>query len=188
MAELNSRRDLVKQQVTNLDYAEINQDLHKEEKRMQRKLDKRKDLEENSLSYGAVRWIAKVMDDYYLDAILGFIPGGIGDAITSTLVFPSIYVSLFKIHSIPLTLAVISRALLDTCIGCIPFLGNICDIFYKSNKKNYQLIRGFVEDDKETIDKVNRQAVWMLIFIVLLGVLIYYLIIGIGKLWTWLVG
>ena len=58
MAELNSRRDLVKQQVTNLDYAEINQDLHKEEKRMQRKLDKRKDLEETSLSYGAVRWIA----------------------------------------------------------------------------------------------------------------------------------
>ncbi len=186
MAELNSRRNLVRRQVTDLDYQEIQQDLNKEKKRIQRKANKREELQYSD-SYGLVRGIAKVMDDYCLEPIIGLIPGA-GDVITSFLVWPSIYVSLFKVRSIPLTLAVIFNALVDMCISCIPVLGNICDFFYKSNKKNYKLIRGFVEDDKETIDGVNRRAVFMLIFIVLLGVLLYYLIVWVGELWTKLFG
>lgn len=167
--------------------AEIESAVQKEQERIQRKEAKREELN-NSLSYGACKGIKTVMDDYYLDAIIGFLPGGIGDVVSGPLLFPYIYVALFKVRSIPLTLSVIYNWLVDTCLGIIPMVGNFIDIFYKGYKKSYRQIVGFVEDDKEIISEVNGNAIKVTVFIIILCVIIYYLYRLAAFVWNWVVG
>ena len=67
--------------------------------------------------------------------------------------------------------------LLDILIGIIPFgVGNILDFFHRSYRKNLKLIVGFVEDDKNIIDEVNRKASFMAIAIFVICLVIYWLI------------
>ena len=80
-------------------------------------------------------------------------------------------------RSLPLTLAVIYNSLVDIVIGLIPFwIGNICDFFHRSYLKSLRQIVGFVEDDREVIDEVNRNAVKMGILIVVFCFIIYLLV------------
>ena len=131
-----------------------------------------------SISYNMVRGVAKWMDRYYLDPILGLIPG-FGDVISPFFVVPFIYVSIFKV-----------------LIGLIPFyIGDICDFFNKAYVKNARLIEGFVEDDKTIIEEVNRKAAWMGIMIAIVCYLIYLMVLlamkvaeWIGTIWDWLIG
>ena len=125
-------------------------------------------------NYMLIYNIAKYMDKFCLDPIIGFlIPGG-GDILTSVMTIPYISVAAFTIRSLPLTLAVIYNMLIDMLIGSIPFfIGDICDLVHRSYSKNYELIVGFVEGDENVIETVNERAVKTGIFIVVLCVLIY---------------
>lgn len=186
MEELKSRRAQIKNEVATIDTSKIESDLQKEELRKQQKQQKKAELK-CSGSYRLVEGIATAMDKYFLDPILGLLPG-VGDALSSLLVMPYLYVSLFKVRSISLTLAILHNTLLDMCIGCIPWVGNIADFFYRGYLKSYQLIVGFVEDDKEVISEVNRKAFGMFILICVLGVILYYLLKLLGEIWNWIVG
>lgn len=121
---------------------------------------------------------AKYMDKYYLDPIIGFIlPGGIGDTISSVAALPFIYYSLCIVKSIPLTLAVIYNILIDILIGTIPyFIGDILDVFKRSYIDNLRLITGYIEDDKEIINKVRKKAFVTVMFIAIICFLIYLVI------------
>ena len=133
--------------------------------------------------------IAKWMDSYYLDAVLGLLLEGVGDFLTQLLTLPYIYVSAVKIRSLPLTLAVIYNALRDLAIGLIPFyVGDVLDVFNKSYIRNFKLIAGFVDGDRSVISEVNRKAVRMGMLIVALCVLIYFLVLLTIKVTTWLWG
>ncbi len=113
------------------------------------------------------------MDKYCLDPILGFFSPGLGDTLTSVLVLPFIYVSMFHIRSLPLTLAIIFNILRDVALGLIPFwIGDFIDVFIQ----NSRLIVGFVEDDKKIIEEVNRKALWTGILIVIFCLIIYWLV------------
>ena len=84
-----------------------------EEKRLQR----RKRLMDN-MAYQTMQGLSRYMDRYYLDALIGVIPGW-GDAIALICVVPFVYFSSRVIKSIPLTLAVINNALRDILLGMI---------------------------------------------------------------------
>lgn len=144
-----------------------------EEYRRERKLLKRQQIEDSS-SYSLVKGIATVMDKYFIDPILGLIPG-VGDIASSIFVLPYIYISIFQVKSIPLTMAVIYNSLIDMLVGLIPFLGNVVDFFLKSYKKSWKLIVGFVEDDREVINEVNKKALLMSIMIFVFCFLVYLL-------------
>lgn len=151
---------------------DVTQALAKERERKEKKELKKIGIEK-SFSYKSIRTIKKWMDEYFLDGILGLFPV-FGDIFTKIFSLPFIYVALFKIRSIPLTLAVIFNILVDVLIGSIPFfIGDIADFFYLSYKKNFELIVGFVEDDREIISKVNIQAFWIALGIVIICYLIY---------------
>ena len=62
--------------------------------------------------YQTMEGLTRYMDRYYLDALIGVIPGW-GDAIALLCVVPFVYFSLRVIKSIPLTLAVLNNALRD---------------------------------------------------------------------------
>ena len=146
-----------------------------------------KDIKEQK-SYQLIKAIATIMDQYYVDPLLGLVPT-VGDAVSSFLTIPYLYFSIFKVRSIPLTLAILCNMLVDFAMGLIPFwLGDILDFFNHSYIKNYKLITGYVEGDVEMMKRVDRRAWWMAFIIVLLCVLIWLLIKLAVWAWDWLLG
>ena len=99
--------------------------------------------------YRRMHRVTKFADDYYLDAVIGLIPGGIGDIIGGLFSLMHVYFGLIKLRSIPLTLALLNNMLRDILLGLLPFyVGDVIDFLHKANKKNMALIDGFVNDDK----------------------------------------
>lgn len=149
--------------------------LMKENIRQLKKEQKKAELQ-SSLSYTTISNIAKWMDKYQLDAFIGFVPI-FGDIVPTLFIVPYIYVSLFKIKSIPLTLAVIYYTMVDWFISILPYgVGMIGDFFYRSFKKNMTLITGFVEDDAEVIQEVNKKAFITAVLIIIIGLLIWWIL------------
>jgi len=144
---------------------------NKEEKRQlqrQRLMDNR--------AYQTMQGLTRYMDRYYLDALIGVIPGW-GDAIALLSALPFVYFSARIIKSVPLTLAVVNNALRDVLMGMIPFfVGDIIDIFHRSNIQNMQMVQGFVDGDETIIRKVNQRALQSAVVLVLLLLLIALMI------------
>jgi len=189
--ELHNRRAQAQEELGLIDekeQAQINRALQKEEDRQRRKAEKRAELE-NSATYALVKKISEVMDKFCLDPIVGLLPGSIGDLLSSVCVLPFIHMSLFKIKSIPLTLAIIYNTLIDMLLGSIPFfIGDIIDFFNRSYIKNKNLIIGYVEDDREIIHDVNKKAFWMFLGICIVCYLIYLCIHFAIEAYHWVVG
>lgn len=186
----SSRRVQAQESLGIANVQEVKQDqkaIEQEIKRKEAKVNKKYEIEK-SQSYRRLKRIATIMDKYFLDPILGLIPG-IGDIATPIISVPFIYVSLFKVHSIPLTLAVIYNSLRDMLLGMIPFfIGDFIDVFHKCHLMNLRLIVGFVEDDKEIIKKVNGQAVKCAFGIAILIGLIYLMFKMVASIVGWIGG
>ena len=120
----------------------------------------RKEALRNSKLYHHIKKVTQLADGYYLDFVIGLIPGGFGDVLGGLFSLSHVYFGLFKLRSIPLTLALLNNMLRDVFLGMLPFyVGDAIDFFYKSNKKNMALIDGFLNDDKDIIHQVNKKAV-----------------------------
>ncbi len=139
---------------------------------------------QDSKVYHAMESLERYMDRYYLDAIIGFIPGW-GDAFSLLCATPFIYFSARVIKSVPLTLAVINNALRDILLGLIPFfVGDIIDAFHRSNARNMAMVRGFVEGDETVIRQVNQrawQAAAVLELLLALIALMIWLLVSFGQ-------
>lgn len=141
----------------------------------------------NKKEYAMLQTVAKYMDKYNLDGIIGLVPY-VGDYFSAVALIPFAYVTLFVIKSVPLTLAVINNCLRDILIGMIPFMiGNIIDFFHKSNLQSMNMIIGYVEGDKETVKAVRRSALLSVIIMVILITLIVLMAILLVKLGAWIV-
>ena len=143
--------------------------------------------------YRLIRTIKNMMDRYFLDPLIGLLFPTAGDIFSSVMMLPFLAVSLFRIKSIPLTLAIVYNMLTDMLLGIIPlWIGDLLDIFSRSYTKNFRLIVGFVEGDQEIIREVNRKAVLTAVCILLLCVLIYWLAMAVvylsAELWGWVQG
>ena len=150
-----------------------------EEKRLQR----RKRLMDNR-AYQTMQGLTRYMDRYYLDALIGVIPGW-GDAITLASAVPFVYFSARVIRSVPLTLAVLNNALRDVLMGMIPFfVGDIIDFFHRANIQNMQMIQGFVDGDETIIKQVNQrafQSAIILAILLLLKALMIWALVSFGS-------
>lgn len=134
------------------------------------------------------------MDRYYIDPIVGFFLPAYGDIVTALLNLPYLYLSMLKLRSIPLTLAIIYNMLFDILVGLIPILGDFFDVFNKSYTKNSRLLHGFIENDQNIIGEINRKAIWLGILCFILCLLIYLLtflaiqiVSWIGDLGSWFI-
>ena len=135
----------------------------------------RKEALRNSKLYHHIKKVTQLADGYYLDFIIGLIPGGFGDILGGLFSLSHVYFGLFKLRSIPLTLALLNNMLRDVFLGMLPFyVGDAIDFFYKSNKKNMALIDGFINDDKDIIHQVNKKAIQAAIvfFLLIAGIMI----------------
>ncbi|MBR4264555.1 MAG: DUF4112 domain-containing protein [Bacteroidales bacterium] len=185
-----SRREEYKKEMgltTEDEHKELNNSLQNELLRRQKKVQAKIKLE-TEFSYKLVKGISTLFDKFYLDGILGFVLPEIGDLITSIATIPFLYVSIFKIRSIRLTLSIMYYALLDILVGLIPFIGDFADLFHKSYAKSYRLIVGFVEDDPDIIREVNRSATKSFLFIILFLILIVLICLWAMKIYHGIFG
>ena len=138
----------------------------------------------DSKVYRLMEGLERYTDRYYLDAIIGFIPGW-GDAFSLLCAAPFVYFSARVVKSVPLTLAIINNALRDILLGLIPFfVGDIIDVFHRSNVRNMAMVRGFVDGDEAVIRRVNQrawQAVLALVALLALIGLMIWLLISFGQ-------
>ncbi len=130
--------------------------------------------------YQSMQSFTRYLDRFYLDAVIGLIPGW-GDAVALLCVVPFVYFSMCIIKSIPLTLAVLNNALRDVLLGMIPFfIGDVIDIFHRANMKNMAMIQGFIDGDEAIIKQVNRRAlqsaIVLLVLLLLIALMIWALI------------
>lgn len=140
----------------------------------------------NSASYKLVHAIALWMDRRLLDPLIGLVLPGFGDALTSVFAVPYLYLSIVKLKSIPLTLAIVCNILLDVLIGIIPYIGVVGDVFKRAFTRNAALIKGYVEGDKAIMQEIDRKAVGMAFLIVILCGLIYTMVLAAVKIVEWI--
>ena len=136
----------------------------------------------NSASYKLVHAIALWMDRRLLDPLIGLVLPGFGDALPSVFAVPYLYLSIVKLKSIPLTLAIVCNILLDVLIGIIPYIGVVGDVFKRAFTRNAALIKGYVEGDKAIMQEIDRKAVGMAFLIVILCGLIYAMVLAAVKI------
>lgn len=139
----------------------------------------------NSVSYKLVHAIALWMDRRLLDPLIGLVLPGFGDALTSVLPVPYLYLSIVKLKSIPLTLAIVCNILLDVLIGIIPYIGVVGDVFKRAFTRNAAMIKGYVEGDRAIMQEIDRKAVGMAFLIVILCGLIYAMVLAAVKIVEW---
>lgn len=140
----------------------------------------------NSVSYKLVHAIALWMDRRLLDPLIGLVLPGFGDALTSVLAVPYLYLSIVKLKSIPLTLAIVCNILLDVLIGIIPYIGVVGDVFKRAFTRNAALIKGYVEGDRAIMQEIDRKAMGMAFLIVILCGLIYAMVLAAVKIVEWI--
>ncbi len=98
-----------------------------------------------------------------LDGIVGFIPG-IGDilgGIASSIIILAAWVR--GVPKITLTRMVVNVAI-ETVVGAVPVLGNLFDIGWKANRRNYALLTGSLAEPAE----VARRS-WLYLAVVCLA-------------------
>jgi hypothetical protein len=141
-----------------------------------------------------IELLAKLMDSVFhipgigvrlgFDALLGLIPG-VGDTVTSV-------VSLYLLHAarkqgVPrVALArMVVNVLLDVMLGSIPLVGDVFDVFWKSNERNVALMRRHATSNAKDARKATYgdalflAGVGALMFLFILGsVYVAYLILS----------
>src|SRR6187431_453090 len=90
-----------------------------------------------------------------LDAVLGFLFPTLGDALTG-LGSLSLLVLAFQMR-LPkvVVLRVVFNIAIDVLIGCVPFVGDACDVFWRSNRRNLELLRRYSQDPLRRPDAVD---------------------------------
>ena len=109
-----------------------------------------------------VRKFAQLLDDKYsipgtnirfgLDALVGLLPGA-GDAATA-IAGLWLIVEAYRI-GVPMTLLfrMLINLLADSALGIIPLLGDVLDVFWKSNRRNANLLEDYVRKRYGTPDR-----------------------------------
>jgi hypothetical protein len=92
-----------------------------------------------------VRKLAKVLDDYFVDPILGFVLPGVGDVATSVVGLYTVSVALRRKISPVIIARMLLNLAFDAVLGIVPFVGDIGDLLHKANTKNLALLESRVE-------------------------------------------
>jgi hypothetical protein len=129
-----------------------------------------------------------------LDPILGLLPG-VGDTITS---FMSLYVLAAAMRLGVPRIALMRMTLniaVDYIVGALPFVGDLFDVWWKSNQRNFQLLERHLAATPEEQRKQNRNdwvfliGMMALLIAILIGSLTVAFLLaraifsGLGQLW-----
>jgi len=117
-----------------------------------------------------------------LDFIIGLVPG-VGDiaslGISSVLVLTMVRYGA----SGRVILQMLWNIFLDTIVGAIPILGDIFDLYYKSNRRNFELLKKHYSEGAYT-----GNGLWIVMLVLILLIVLFIgVIFLVGKVvaWSW---
>jgi len=128
----------------------------------------RSEAEPSELQEPAPAWaeqLVRVLDDGLtipgtrigigLDALLGFLFPTLGDALTG-LGSLSLLLLAFQMR-VPkvIVLRVVFNIAIDVLIGCVPLAGDAFDVFWRSNRRNLELLRRYTHDPLRKPDALD---------------------------------
>lgn len=135
------------------------------------------------------KWMAFILDDLVkipgtdrrigLDPIIGLIPGA-GDFLTSSAGLTLLATGARQKLPLSIYLRMISNWALNALIGALPFIGDIFSFWFKSNQRNYQLLRSHLDDSSS-----NSKRTWLPLLILAFSVLIVFTLISFLAIWSW---
>ena len=94
------------------------------------------------------RQLARWLDDYGLDALIGLIPVG-GDTLTGLASLSILIHGLREGVPTVILFRMLLHILTDTVVGFVPVLGDVFDFVYRANRKNLDLIDEFADGARE---------------------------------------
>lgn len=135
-----------------------------------------------------LRAMARVLDDLVgipgtrlrvgLDGVLGLVPG-VGDSVTGAVSFYAMYAA-YRLGAPPTVLArMLLNVLIDLVVGSLPFVGDLFDFGWKSNRKNVRLVERYAFEP-ERVKASSR------VLLVVFGLSIVAGVVGIAFLAAWL--
>jgi hypothetical protein len=83
-----------------------------------------------------------------LDPILGFLIPGAGDALTSAGSVSLLLLALKERLPTVAILRMLMNIAIDTIVGALPFVGDAFDMFFRSNRRNLEIIERYRKDPK----------------------------------------
>lgn len=92
-----------------------------------------------------VRMVARVLDNYFLDPLIGLVVPGGGDVIGSLLGVYTVMIAVRRGVSPVVIARMIMNLGLDAVVGFIPLVGDLADFGFKANKKNVDLLEKSIE-------------------------------------------
>lgn len=111
-----------------------------------------------------------------LDALLGLLPGA-GDVATSAV---SIYIlnaaQRFGVSRVTMARMMLN-IIIDLCVGAIPFAGDLFDAYWKSNKRNADLLQKHIEATPDVERKLRKADRWFV-----LGLMALVVVLTIGSI------
>jgi hypothetical protein len=120
-----------------------------------------------------------------LDAILGFLLPTLGDAATG-LVSLALLLLGFQMR-VPrvVLLRMVFNIALDTLVGSVPILGDVFDLFWRSNRRNLTLLQRY---DRE-LDRKPKLADYLVVgvgILLVLAAVVLPLVLGVALIrWLW---
>jgi hypothetical protein len=120
------------------------------------------------------RRLARVLDYYLLDPVIGLIVPGAGDVVGSLLGLYPVAIALRRKMSPVIVARMLLNLALDALFGIVPLLGDLVDLGYKANLKNLELL----ESRAEAGGKATRKD-WLmvigaaLVFVAAIGLAFY---------------
>jgi hypothetical protein len=119
------------------------------------------------------RKLARVLDGYFIDPLVGFVFPGLGDVAGSMLGLYTVALAVRR----KLSAVVIARMLLnlafDALLGIVPLLGDIVDLAFKANTKNLELLETRAPGERATRGDWLMVAGAALVFVAAVGLAIY---------------
>jgi hypothetical protein len=120
-----------------------------------------------------------------LDAILGFFFPGIGDAATGLASLALVVLGFQQRVPKVVLLRMVLNILLDSLVGAIPVVGDAFDLFWRSNRKNLELLRRYDQSPKRAASAADYLVVGLAVAIALCAIALP-IVLGFALLrWLW---
>ncbi len=116
-----------------------------------------------------------------LDAVLGFVFPTLGDALTGLSSLALLLLAFQMRVPKVVVLRVVFNIAIDVLIGCVPIAGDAFDVFWRSNRKNLELLRRYEHDPRRKPDVADYLIVGLGVLLVVLAVVLP-LVLGVALL------
>jgi hypothetical protein len=123
-----------------------------------------------------VRTLTRVLDHYMVDPVLGLVLPGVGDLIGSLIGLYVVAVAVRRKVSPVVIARMMLNLAIDAGIGILPIVGDLADLAFKANEKNFALLVDRHATRKATAMDWLAVGGAVLAFVAVIGLAVYTII------------